>query len=105
MARYDANPTAEKSTRPSWAPRTAHAARLDLLPRDLFAAAVVAGQLPLIERDEIARAGEPAALGRWGAPVLVRSDGGSDEIEAFLRLPGGELALFDGGHGHLRVEV
>jgi Domain of unknown function (DUF5925)/ATPase family associated with various cellular activities (AAA) len=105
MARYSANPTQQVSTSPSWARRAAHAARLDLLPRDLFAAAVLGRRLPFIDRDEFRGAIDPAKLERLGAPVLVRSDRDADEIEAFVVLPGGEVALLDAGYGDLQVEV
>jgi hypothetical protein len=37
--------------------------------------------------------------------VLIRTAPEADEVEAFVRLPGGEPALIDTGHNHVRVEV
>jgi len=47
----------------------------------------------------------PAKLAELGEPVLVRTDRAGKEVEALLRLPGGEMALVDVSHGDLSIEV
>ncbi|HUJ34271.1 MAG TPA: DUF5925 domain-containing protein [Solirubrobacteraceae bacterium] len=90
---------------PSGARQAPHAIRPDVLPRGLFVAELLARRLPHIARDAFRGDCGPVRLSRLGTPVLVRSDPEGDEVEAFLRVPGGEIALLDAGHGHVRVEA
>jgi len=85
--------------------RAPHPIRPDSLPRALFVAELLARRLVHVARDAFRGDSAPDKLTRLGTPVLVRSDPGADEVEAFLRMRGGEIALVDAGHGHIRVEV
>jgi len=87
------------------AARTPHPIRPDALPRALFVAELLARRLVHVARDAFRGAPAPAALSRLATPVLIRSDPAASEVEAFLRMRGGEIALLDAGHGHIRVEV
>jgi hypothetical protein len=79
--------------------------RPDLLPRALFVADVLARGFAHVARDEFRGGSDPDALHRCGLPVLVRCDRDADEVEAYVRLPSGELAWVDTGYGHVRIEV
>jgi hypothetical protein len=85
--------------------RPAHPARPDALPRALFVAELLASRLPHVAWDAFRGAPTPARLAGLAAPVLIRSDAGHDELEAFVRLRGGGIALVDAGHGHVRIEA
>lgn len=71
----------------------------------MFVAELIARGLPHVARDSFRGASTPEKLAELTTPVLVRSDPDADEAEAFVRLPGGEIALVDTGHSHVRVEV
>jgi hypothetical protein len=85
--------------------RPANLVRPDSLPRALFIGEVLARGLPYVARDSFP--GRPTAptIAEVSAPVLVRTDAKADEVEAFVRLPGGEIALVDGSYGHASIEV
>jgi hypothetical protein len=85
--------------------RATHAIRPDWLPRALFVTELLDRRLVHVARDAFRGELKPARLSRLGTPVLIRSDPAADEVEAFLRMRGGEIALLDAGHGHIRVEV
>jgi Domain of unknown function (DUF5925) len=85
--------------------RATHAIRPDWLPRALFVTELLDRRLVHVARDAFRGEPKPARLSRLGTPVLIRSDPAADEVEAFLRMRGGEIALLDAGHGHMRVEV
>jgi hypothetical protein len=87
------------------AARAAHLARPDALPRALFVAELLACGLPHVAQDSFRGEATPAELCELAVPVLVRSDPKGDEIEAFFRLRGGELALIDVNHGHVSVDA
>jgi hypothetical protein len=89
----------------SGARRAPHAIRPDSLPRALFVAELLDRRLVHVARDAFRGDPAPARVSRLGTPVLIRSDPGADEVEAFWRMPTGEIALLDAGHGHIRVEV
>lgn len=80
-------------------------ARPETLPRLLFAGEVVARALAHIAQDSFRGHVTPGRIAELGEPVLVRSDLTGEEVEAFLRLRGGEIALLDAGHGHVSVDV
>jgi hypothetical protein len=82
-----------------------HPIRPDSLPRALFVAEVLARRLPHVARDAFRGEPAPAKLSRLGSPVLIRSDPKANEVEALLRMRGGEIALVDAGHRHITVEV
>lgn len=81
------------------------AARPEALPRELFAGELVARDLAHIAQDSFRGEVSPGRLAELAEPVLVRSDPSGDEVEAFLRLRGGEIALLDAGHGDVSVDV
>lgn len=85
--------------------RPPHAMRPDALPRSLFVGELIARGLPHVACDSFRGASTPEKLAELTTPVLVQSDPDADEVEAFVRLPGGEIALVDTGHSHVRVEV
>ena len=76
-----------------------------LLPRALYVADVLARGLPHVAREEFRGRSMPEDLARLGRPVLVRSDGDADEVEAYLHLAGGVIALIDTGYGHIEIEA
>jgi hypothetical protein len=90
---------------PSIGRRAAHAIRPDALPRSMFVAELLARGLPHVARDRFRGTSAPAKLRDLGTAVLIRTDPEADEVEAFIRLAGGQPALIDAGHGHVRVEV
>ena len=71
----------------------------------MFVAEVLARGLTYVARESFR--GNPTAptIANLSSPVLVRSDAKSDEVEAFVRMPDGTIALLDGGYGHVRVET
>jgi hypothetical protein len=85
--------------------RVTHTIRPDALPSALFAGEVIARALPHVVRDEFQGAPEPGKLAKLASPVLIRTDSDADEVEAFVRLHGGEIALVDNDHGLVTVEV
>jgi hypothetical protein len=98
--------TTNTALRPSTGPqRSANPVRPDWLPRALFVAEVLSRRLTYVARDSFR--GRPTAptLAEFSKPVLVRSDAKSDEMEALLRLPGGEIALIDAGYGRVSIEA
>ena len=90
---------------PSGARRAPCAIHMDALPRALFVAEVLARGLSQMVQDSFRGLSSPAKLSELASAVLVRADPEADEVEAFLRLPGGEPALVDTGDGHVRIEV
>jgi chloramphenicol 3-O-phosphotransferase len=91
-------------TRPSKG-RSVNIVRPDTLPQSLFVAELLARRFAHVQRDSFRGQVTPARLSELGDPVLVRSDAGSSEVEAFVRLPGGEIALVDTGYGQVTVEA
>jgi len=79
--------------------------RPEQLPRSVFVAEVLARRLPHVARDDFQGATAPDALARCGVPLLIRCDRNEEEVEAYLQLPSGALALVDTGYGHVSVEV
>jgi Domain of unknown function (DUF5925)/ATPase family associated with various cellular activities (AAA) len=73
--------------------------------RALFVSELLARRLVHVARDSFRGESGPAALSALGTAVLVRSDPKGDEVEAFLRLGDGVIALVDSGHRHVCVEV
>ena len=90
---------------PSGARRAASPIRPGLLPHALFVAELLARRLACVAQDKFPGSAAPATLERLGTPVLVRSDPKGNEVEAFLRMPGGEIALVDGGYGRVCIEA
>jgi Domain of unknown function (DUF5925)/ATPase family associated with various cellular activities (AAA) len=103
--------TSMNNTRPDLHPgvtgvrRQTHGMRPDMLPRALFVADVLAERLAHIAYDQFRGSAEPDALARCGTPVLVRCDREEGQVEAYLRVPGGVLALVHAGHQDIRIEV
>ncbi len=85
--------------------RPAHPARLDALPRGLFVAELLARRLAHVARDSFRGAPSPARIAELASPVMIRSDAQGNEVEAFVRMRGGEIALVDAGHGHVSIEA
>lgn len=85
--------------------RTAHPARLDALPRGLFVAELLARRLSHVARDSFRGEPTPARIAELASPVMIRSDAQANEVEAFVRLRGGEIAFLDAGHGHVWIEA
>jgi hypothetical protein len=82
-----------------------HGLRPAQVPRMLFIDELIArGLVHLAQADFRGRA-HPAVVAQLGTPIVVRADGKQDEVEAFLRLPDGELVLIDAGHGHVWIDV
>jgi hypothetical protein len=79
--------------------------RTDQLPGSLFVAELIARGFAHVAQDSFKGASEPARLAELGTPILIRADPEADEVEALLRLEGGELALIDTGYGDVTVEV
>lgn len=77
----------------------------ETLPRGLFVGELLLRELTHIAQDDFRGTALPAKLAELGEPVLVRTDPAGEEVEAFLRLPGGEIALLDVSHGDLSIEV
>ena len=90
---------------PSGARRAASPIRPGLLPHALFVAELLARRHACVAQDKFPGTAAPATLERLGTPVLVRSDPKGNEVEAFLRMRGGEIALVDGGYGRVWVEA
>ena len=90
---------------PSGARRAASPIRPGLLPHALFVAELLARRLACVAQDKFPGSAAPATLERLGTPVLVRSDPKGNEVEAFLRMRGGKIALVDGGYGRVTVEA
>jgi hypothetical protein len=91
----------DNSIRRPWAP----SAWPESLPRTVFVAELLTRGLTHMAQDEFSGVATAGELAELGEPVLVRSDPNADEVEAFLRLPSGELALIDVNHGELAIEV
>ena len=90
--------------RPSDA-RLVHPVRPDTLPQALFVAELLTRRLAHVAREAFRGEATPARLSELGDPVLVRSDARGDEVEAFLHLPHGGIALVDVGYGKVTVEA
>ncbi|MGO9496882.1 MAG: DUF5925 domain-containing protein [Solirubrobacteraceae bacterium] len=90
---------------PSVARRAASPIRPGLLPHALFVAELLTRRLPYVAQDNFPGSSAPATLERLGTPVLVRSDPKGNEVEAVLRMRGGEIALVDGGYGRVCIEA
>jgi hypothetical protein len=89
----------------SAAPRPPAGTKPAELPRALFVAEIIHRSLTHVVRDRFRGDASPARLSALGAAVLVRADPDADEVEAFLRLRNGAVALIDGGYGHVDLEV
>jgi hypothetical protein len=85
--------------------RSAHALHPSVVPRALFVAELLALRLTHVARDSFRGEANPSRLSELGTPVLVRSDAADDEVEATIRLEGGEPAWIDAGHGQVTVEA
>ena len=85
--------------------RSAHPVRPDSLPRAMFVAEVLARGLAYVARESFRGRPTATTIASLSNPVLVRSDARSDELEAFVRLPGGEIALIDSGYGQVGIEA
>jgi hypothetical protein len=75
------------------------------LPRALFAGELLAHRIAHVSWNSFRGEAHPSRLAELGAPVLIRSDARGDEVEALIRLRGGEIAWVDAGRGHVRVEA
>jgi hypothetical protein len=71
----------------------------------MFVAEVITLRLSHVARDSFRGAAHPSRLAELGAPVLVRSDAAANEVEAVIRLRGGEIVWIDAGHGQVSVEA
>ena len=71
----------------------------------MFVAEVMARGLTYVARDSFRGTPTATALAEVSTPVLVRSDAKTDEVEAFVLLPTGEIALIDSGYGQVRIEA
>jgi hypothetical protein len=89
----------------SGARRAASPIRPGMLPHALFVAELLARRFACVAQDNFPGSAAPATLERLGTPVLVRSDPKGQEVEAFVRMRGGEIALVDGGYGRVTVEA
>jgi Domain of unknown function (DUF5925)/ATPase family associated with various cellular activities (AAA) len=100
------NNTQDAVLRPSGMPRRRIAgAWAGAVPRGLFISELLERRLAHVARDEFHGVALPDSLAALGAPVLVRADPAGDEVEALLQLPGGALALVDGDHAQVSIEV
>ncbi len=75
------------------------------LPRARFVDEVVRRGLVHLAHDSFPGEVDAAALAAAGTPLLVRAGAGGEELEAHLRLPGGEAAFVDFGYGQVDCEV
>ncbi len=75
------------------------------LPRARFLGQLADRGLIHLGHDDFAAEVDAAAAAALGEPVLVRASADGDELEAFVRLEDGGLALLDYGYGSLTVEV
>jgi hypothetical protein len=75
------------------------------LPRARFLDELAAGALVHLGHDEFAAEVDATTAAALGEPVLVRASADGDELEAFVRIEDGGLALLDYGYGSLTVEV
>jgi hypothetical protein len=71
----------------------------------MFAAEVVTRRLIYVARDSFRGTALPAKLAEITTPVLVRTDLRADEVEAFVTLGDGAVALIDSGYNHVELEV
>ena len=62
----------------------------ETLPRGLFVGELLLRELAHIAQDDFRGTALPAKLAELGEPVLVRTDPAGEEVEAFLRLSGGD---------------
>jgi hypothetical protein len=85
--------------------RLPRAFRPGALPQSLFVSEVISRGLTHVARDSFRGSSPPAKLEELTTAVLIRADPAADEIEAFVRLPGGAIALVDTDHSHVRIEV
>jgi hypothetical protein len=75
------------------------------LPRARFLNELAVSAYVHLGHDRFAGEVDAATASALGDAVLVRADADGDELEAFVRLQGGVLALLDYGYGSLGVEV
>jgi len=99
ITRADVN---ARRQRPGSAP---YAFRPQQVPRALFVAELIARGFVHIAQDSFRGRAQPATLAELGTPIMVRTDGPADEIEALLRLRDGELVLIDADHSHVWIDV
>jgi hypothetical protein len=85
--------------------RPPHVIRPDALPQSLFVAEVLGRRLAHVARDSFRGTSPPGKLAELSTPMLIRTDPDADEVEAFVRLAGGEPALIETGYNHVRIEV
>jgi hypothetical protein len=85
--------------------RSAHALHPSVVPRALFVAELLVLRLAHLARDSFRGTPSPASLTDLGVPMLIRSDASDDEIEAVIRLRGGEIVWIDAGHGQVTIEA
>jgi hypothetical protein len=75
------------------------------LTRGLFVSEILERHLTHVARDELYGAASPDRLSPLGRPVMVRSDGDGDVVEALTRMDSGCLALIECEHAQLSFEV
>lgn len=85
--------------------RPPRAVNPQLLPQALFVSELLAHELIHIAHDSFHGTATPGKLAELATPILVRTDPDSNEVEALVRLPGGELALVDTDYSQVRIEV
>jgi hypothetical protein len=85
--------------------RSAAPRRAGELPRVHYLDELAARGYAHVAHDEFPGTLDAARLARLGEPVLVRASADGEEVEAFLRLAGGPIALLDLGWGSVSVEV
>jgi hypothetical protein len=85
--------------------RPPHGFRPDVLPQAMFVAEVIGRRLAHVARDAFRGRTPSARLAELTTLVLVRTDREADEVEAFVRLADGAIALVDSGYNHVRIEV
>jgi hypothetical protein len=75
------------------------------LPRALFTGELLAHRIAHVARDSFRGEARPYRLAGLGTPIMIRSEAHGSEVEAVIRLRGGEIAWVDAGGGHVRVEA
>jgi hypothetical protein len=90
---------------PRRARRSPLAVRPGQLPQAMFVAEVTGQGLPHVARDSFRGSATPERLAELASPILVRADAEAQEVEAFVMLDSGALALVDVGYTQVDVEV
>jgi hypothetical protein len=84
---------------------TLPAIRPGQVPQALFVTEVIAAGLTHVANDSFTGRADPDGLLKLGTPIMIRADRAHDEVDALLRLPGGEVLLLDAGHGQVWIDV